>query len=49
MNGQFPILSVNANQVQGSHDPEITAENVVEAVPDDEPEENELLEIGFGC
>ena len=49
MNGQFPLLSVNTSQIQISPAPEIAKESVVEETTDDEPEENELLEIGFGC
>lgn len=49
MNGQFPLLSVNTSQLQMRPAPEIAKESVVEETPDDEPEENELLEIGFGC
>ena len=49
MSGQIPLLSVNTGQVQGDPASEIATESVMESVPDDEPEENELLEISFGC
>lgn len=49
MSGQFPFLSVNTDQVQERPTSKIATESVIESVPDDEPEENELLEISFGC
>ena len=49
MSGQIPLLSVNTGQVQGDPASGIATESVMESVPDDEPEENELLEISFGC
>lgn len=49
MSGQIPLLSVSTGQVQGDTASEIATESVMESVPDDEPEENELLEISFGC
>lgn len=49
MSGQYPLLSVNPNQVVGTPTSDIVKENAMEEVSDDEPEENDLLEFGFGC
>ena len=49
MSGQIPLLSVNPNQVVGTPTSDIVKENAMEEVSDDEPEENDLLEFGFGC
>lgn len=47
MSGQLTLLSVNASQVARSSASDMTKKNVVEEVSDDEPEENDLLELGL--
>lgn len=49
MSGQYPLLSVNQSQVVATTTSDIMKEHALEKVADDEPEENDLLEFGFGC